>query len=96
MNLSQQVFFLGRQLEIFHARFDREALFEVYETDADLTHGKLIHQGFVRDTAETKMYLAFRASGCMVDFLLYNRKTMENEVLCFSARTRTNRGECQQ
>jgi adenylate cyclase class IV len=94
MNLSQKAMHLGRQVEILSARFDREAVLEVYETDADLTPGKLIYQGMHRDVAETKMCLAFRASGYEKDFLLYNRKTMDNEVLCLTNRTRALRGEC--
>jgi hypothetical protein len=95
MSLSPKAFQIARQAEMFKAKFDRDTVLEVYETDADLTPGKLIYQGFVRDVAETKMYLAFRASGYSVDFLLYNRRTMENEVLCLTNRTRHLRGECQ-
>ena len=95
MNLSPKAMQLARQVEILGARFDRDAILEVYETDADLTPGKLIYQGYQRDVAETKMFLAFRASGYETDFLLYNRKTMENEVLCLTNRTRALRNECQ-
>ena len=78
-----------------NARFDRDAILEVYETDADLTPGKLVYQGFNRDVAETKMYLSFRASGYGTDFLLYNHSTMNNDILCLTNRSRQLRGECQ-
>lgn len=93
--LSKKALGIARQVEIFSAKFDREALLEVYETDADLTPGKLVHQGFDRDIAETKMYHAFRDSGYQTNFLIYNRKTMENELLCLTEQTKAQRGECQ-
>lgn len=74
---------------------DKDALYEVYRTDADLTHIKLFHQGFNRDVAETKMYQLFRAACFDIDFLMYNRETQENEVLCLTEQTKRKRNECQ-
>ena len=70
-------------------------LYEVYETCPDLSQEKLVYQSFVRDIAETRMYFMFRASGYGKDFVLFNRKTKDIEVACFTAETKRLRGECQ-
>lgn len=95
MSSSRENMQLRREVEFRAAFFDREAILEVYETDADLTPNKLIYQGYCRDTAETKMFLAFRASGYQTDYLLYNRKKMENITICLTNRSKAMRGECQ-
>jgi hypothetical protein len=70
-------------------------MFEVYETDADLTPNKKVFQNISRDLAETKTVQLFQASGYGKDFLVYNKKTMENVAACLTARTKRIRGECQ-
>lgn len=73
----------------------QEVLYEVFETDADLLEGKLVHQGFSRDIAETKMCKEFVASGFRGDYMLSNHYTHEPLALLLSDETRAKRGECQ-
>lgn len=75
-----------------------DALLEIYETDADLSQepGNLRFQSYHRDITQTKAMLMFRANGYAKDFLIYNRKTMQIEVLLLTASTSAKRGECQQ
>lgn len=71
-----------------------DTLYEIYSTDADENHGVLVHQGFSRDMAETKMYLMFRASGYATSYLMFNHKTQAHEIMCFTARDLLLRGQC--
>ena len=76
----------------------QDALLEVYETDADLYMDPQLvkFQSFHRDIAQTKAMLMFRASGYDKDFLIYNRKTMQIEMILLTTATKVKRGECQQ
>jgi len=73
-----------------------DTLYEVFETDADLLEGKLVHQGFSRDIAESKMVKCFQAAGYLGDYMLKNHFTQELLCACLSARSIYLRGECQQ
>jgi len=75
-----------------------DALLEIYETDADLSQekDKLRFQSYHRDMTETKAMLLFRASGYGKDFMIYNRKTQQIEMLLLTNATKARRGECQQ
>lgn len=75
-----------------------DTLYEVYETDADLSMEPkaLKFQSYHRDMTETKAMLLFRASGYATDFVVYNRKTMQPELLLLTNATKSKRGECQQ
>lgn len=75
-----------------------DALLEIYETDADLSQekDKLRFQSYHRDMTETKAMLLFRASGYGKDFMIYNRKTRQIEMLLLTNATKAKRGECQQ
>jgi hypothetical protein len=75
-----------------------DTLFEVYETDADLTMEPkgLKFRSYHRDMVETKAMLLFRASGYAKDFVVYNRKTMQTELQLLTNATKAKRGECQQ
>lgn len=84
-----------RKLERLTAAFDRNTIWEVYETNADLQQLKLVHQGFDKDMAETKMVHLFNNSGYEQDYMLYNRATQQPMALLFSERTKQLRGECQ-
>ena len=70
-------------------------LYEVFETNADLEEVRVVHQGYVRDIAETKMFLLFRLAGYGRDYMLINRNNQEMEVACFTTETIRNRNECQ-
>jgi hypothetical protein len=74
----------------------QDVLYEVFETDADLLEGKLVHQGFCRDVAETKMVTLFMQGVCSQDYMLINHNTQEIVCKCFTAATLKKRGECQQ
>lgn len=73
-------------------------LLEIYETDADLSQepDNLLFQSYHKDMVLTKAMLLFRASEFMKDFMIYNRKTMQIEMLLLSNETIAKRGECQQ
>lgn len=73
-------------------------LLEIYETDADLSQepDNLLFQSYHRDMVLTKAMLTFRATGYVKDFMIYNRKTMQIEMLLLSDETIARRGECQQ
>jgi adenylate cyclase class IV len=75
-----------------------DALLEIYETDADLSQEpeNIRFQSYHRDMIETKAMLLFRASGYNKDFMVYNRKTMQIEMLLLTNSTKAKRGECQQ
>jgi hypothetical protein len=75
-----------------------DALLEIYETDADFSQerDKLRFQSYHRDMTETKAMLLFRASGYGKDFMVYNRKTGQIEMLLLTNATKAKRGECQQ
>lgn len=75
-----------------------DTLLEIYETDADLSQepDNLRFQSFHRDMTETKAMLLFRASGYGKDFMIYNRKTKQIEMLLLTNATKARRGECQQ
>jgi hypothetical protein len=70
-------------------------LYEVYTTNADLEFVTVVHQGFDRDIAETKMYHLYRSSGYGKDFVLWNRYSQVIEASVFSSKTKQLRGECQ-
>ncbi len=70
-------------------------LYEVYTTNADLEFVQVVHQGYVRDIAETKMFLLFRSSGYGKDFVLWNRTSLSIEASVFCTKTKQLRGECQ-
>ena len=74
----------------------QDVLYEVFETDADLLEGKLVHQGFSRDIAETKMCKEFVASGNQGSYMLVNHYTHEPLALLLSDEVRARRGECSQ
>lgn len=73
-----------------------DALFEVYETDADdsMEPQQLKHSGRSFDLAESKMVLLYRAADCHKDYLLYN--TVRREIVCsaLSPSTMARRGIC--
>ena len=74
-----------------------DALLEVYETNADLSQekDKLRFQSVHRDMTQTKAMLLFLDSDYGKDFMIYNRKTMQIELLLLTESTRAKRGECQ-
>lgn len=74
----------------------QEVLYEVFETDADLLEGKLVHQGFSRDIAESKTVKCFTDSDWSKDYMLMNHTTQELIFVCFSTKTLIKRGECLQ
>jgi hypothetical protein len=71
----------------------QDVLYEVFETDADMLEGKLVHQGFSRDIAESKMMKEFMRSYGQIDFMLKNHYTQEVLVSCLTARSISLRGE---
>lgn len=73
-------------------------LLEVYETDADLSHepDNLLFQSYHKDMVLTKAVLLFRSGKFLKDFMIYNRRTMQIELLLLSSETIAKRGECQQ
>ena len=73
----------------------QDVLYEVFETDADLLEGKLVHQGFSRDIAETKMFRVFYLCAGQKDYMLKNHNTQDLICMCFTADTIAKRGECQ-
>lgn len=75
-----------------------DTLFEIYETDADLSQEEkaIRFQSYHRDITETKAMMLFREHGYKKDFLIYNRKSMKIELLLLSDETAQRRGECQQ
>ena len=72
----------------------QDILYEVFETDADLLEGKLVHQGFSRDIAESKMCKTFAAGGGQSDYMLKNHYTQDLLCACLSSETLAKRGEC--
>lgn len=73
----------------------QDVLYEVFETDADLLEGKLVHQGFSRDIAETKMCKEFVAHGNRTSYMLVNHYTHEPLALLLNDEDVARRGECQ-
>jgi hypothetical protein len=74
----------------------QDVLYEVFETDADLLEGKLVHQGFSRDIAETKMFRVFYLCAGQKDYMLKNHYTQDLLSACLCSETLSKRGECQQ
>ena len=74
----------------------QDVLYEVFETDADFLEGKLIHQGFSRDIAESKMCKTFAKGGGQSDYMLKNHYTQDLLCACLCSETLAKRGECQQ
>ena len=72
-----------------------DILYEVFETDADILEGKLVHQGFSRDIAESVMVKLFTASGYEQDYMLVDHYKQEVLAIVMSARSKSIRGECQ-
>ena len=70
-------------------------LYSVWQTNADLEQVKLVYQGYVRDQAETKMFLLWRASGYGADFMMLNSEDLSKIETAFSTKTKMLRGECQ-
>jgi hypothetical protein len=73
----------------------QDILYEVFETDADLLELKLVHQGFSRDIAESKMVKLFKENYLVLDYMLVNHYTHEPIALLLSDETIAKRGECQ-
>jgi hypothetical protein len=73
----------------------QDVLYEVFETDADLIEGKLVHQGFSRDIAESKMFRVFYLCAGQKDYMLKNHNTQDLISCCFTDATIASRGECQ-
>lgn len=73
-----------------------DVLYEVFETDADFLEGKLVHQGFSRDIAESVMCKTFAKGGGQQDYMLVNHYTHDLLCACFTSDTLSKRGECQQ
>jgi hypothetical protein len=71
----------------------QDIIYEVFETDADLLEGRLIHRGFSRDIAESKMAKEFLLEYGQVDYMLKNRYTQEVLELLLSDHTKALRGE---
>jgi hypothetical protein len=70
-------------------------LYEAYETNADFELLKLVHQGFSRDIAESKMGKLYAQSGGLADYILITHPRNEMVSYCLSARTTMLRNECQ-
>jgi hypothetical protein len=73
----------------------QDVLYEVFETDADMLEGKLVHQGYSRDIAETAMVKFFTSSAYEQDYMLVDHNKQEVLCACLSARSISIRGECQ-
>lgn len=73
----------------------QDVLYEVFETDADFLEGKLVHQGFSRDIAESKMLRVFYLCAGQKDYMLKNHYTQDLVSVCLTAETTIKRGECQ-
>lgn len=73
-----------------------DTLYEVYQTDADDTMDprKLVHSGRSKDIAESRMFLAFQASGCMTDYLMYDVVKKHIDANCLSPETAMKKGIC--
>lgn len=82
-----------RDLEINVHKFNREVLFEVFQTDATLKPGKLIYQGFNRDIAESTMTRRFTYDKCNTDYILYNHTTNTPLALLLSDKSLASRKE---
>lgn len=74
----------------------QDIIYEVFETDADYEHVKLVHQGFHRDIAESIMLKYFKANGGLVDYIMINHYSNDLLSACWSQETLSKRGECSQ
>lgn len=79
---------LQKQIRLLEMRRNPKpnVLYEVYETNAELQHGKLRHQGYDRDLAESKFLLLANQERAK-DFLLYDHTNNIGMAALFSKQT---------
>ena len=83
-----------RELEIVAAKFNLERLFEVYETDTDLSMGRLLFQGFHKDIAESVFVRTVNKTGGEQDLMLFEHSKNDIVALHLSPKSKQRRGEC--